>query len=238
MKYTAIGVYSATTLYFGTYVFKLSAGQLALLTFDSLIAATIAAPLAPAASRLLGKRNSAMICALLGISIGLMPLLLTLYDLYFLPGDPRLVVSQFIIGAVYGALIAVSLINTSSMLADVVEDSAVETGRHSAGTFFAASSFMQQCSAGLGILVAGLILTWSNFPERAAPSQVTDVMTDSLLAHYIPISFSLWVIGVVCLLFYPITKAKHERNLQVLKARQAEALSEGTRGVAHGGPAR
>ena len=52
-------------------------------------------------------------------------------------------------------MVAISLINTSAMLADVVEDSAVRTGRRDAGTFFAASSFMQQCSAALGILATG-----------------------------------------------------------------------------------
>jgi Na+/melibiose symporter-like transporter len=235
-KYTAIGLYTAVTLYFGTYLFKLTSGQLALLTFDSLVAATLAAPLAPWFSNRLGKRASSMLLAVLGVAIGLSPLVLSLFDLFFRPGDPRLVPTLFVIGAVYGAMVAISLINTAAMLADVVEDSAVATGRYSAGTFFSASSFMQQCSTGLGILIAGLILTWSAFPERADPAAVTDAMLDSLLVHYIPTSLGLWTIGALFLWFYPIDKARHERNVEALRARRAEAAEELARDVPAGAP--
>ena len=69
---------------------------------------------------------------------------------------------------------AISLINTSAMVADVVEDSAVRTGRRDTATFFAASSFMQQCSTAVGILATGVILTLSNFPAKSATGTVTD----------------------------------------------------------------
>jgi Na+/melibiose symporter-like transporter len=223
LKFTAIGMYAATALYFNTYLFGLSAPQLAILTIDSVLAATIAAPLAPIMSRRLGKRTSSMLFAILGVSLSLSPLLLSYFDLFFLPGDPRLLITLFVTGAVYGAMIAISLINTSSMLADVVEDSAVRTGRHEAGTFFAASSFMQQCSTALGLVVNGMILTWAAFPQKVKPGQVTEAMLDSLLIHYLPVSFSLWFAGCAILLFYPITRERHERNVAILAARRAEA---------------
>ena len=238
LKYTAIGLYAATTLYFGTYVFKLQAGQLALLTFDSLVAATIAAPLAPKFSALLGKRNTSMLMAIGGILLGLSPLILTYFDAFFRPGDPMLVPTLFVIGAVYGAMIAISLINTSSMLADVVEDHAVRTGQHTAGVFFAASSFMQQCSAGLGILMAGIVLELSRFPTKIAVSEVTSAMEKSLLLHYIPVSAGLWITGALCLLFYPITEASHRANVARLRAREAQAREQVIRDGAFGSPAR
>ena len=237
-KYTAIGLYSATTLYFGTYLFKLNTAQLALLTLDSFVAATIAAPLAPIFSRMLGKRKSSMIFAVLGVSIGLLPLLLSLLDMFYVPGDPMLVPTLFLIGAVYGAMVAISLINTSSMLADVVEDSAVETGKHTAGTFFSASSFMQQCSNALGLFVAGQVLAYSQFPEKADPATIPESVVDSLLIHYIPTSISLWTIGALILVFYPITRERHERNIEILRAREAEAREQQQRDAPIGGPAR
>ncbi|QNA86322.1 MFS transporter [Sphingomonas sp. So64.6b] len=224
-KFTAIGLYAATALYFNTYLFGLSASQLAILTLDSVVAATIAAPLAPFMSRRLGKRASSMLFAVLGVILSLSPLILTYLDLFFQPGDPRLMITLFLIGAVYGAMIAISLINTSSMLADVVEDSAVKTGRHEAGTFFAASSFMQQCSTALGLVVNGLILTWAAFPQKVKPGEVTEAMLDSLLIHYIPASLTLWVFGCAILLLYPITRERHQRNLAILEARRAEAMA-------------
>jgi len=237
-KYTAIGLYSAVNIYFGTYLFKLDAGSLALLTLDSFVAATVGAPLAPLCSRLLGKRASSMIFAVLGVGIGLSPLILTLFDAFFVPGDALLLPTLLLIGAVYMAMVTISLINTSSMLADVVDDSAIETGRHSAGTFFAASSFMQQCSNALGIFVAGQVLMLSQFPENADPDTISDSALESLMLHYIPINFSLWAIGAILLLFYPISKARHERNVELLKAREAEAREQAQRDAPIGGPAR
>lgn len=237
-KYTAIGLYSATTLYFGTYLFKLSGGALALLTFDSLVAAAIAAPLAPWFSEKIGKRASSMLFAVGGVGLGVSPLVLSYLDLFFVPGDPRLVPTLFVIGAVYGAMVAISLINTAAMLADVVEDSAVQTGRHTAGTFFAASSFMQQCSTALGISAAAAILAWSAFPAKVRPEEVTPEMLDSLIVHYVPTSFGLWATGCLFLLFYPITKARHERNVEILRARQMQAMENETRDAAIGAPVR
>lgn len=238
MKYSAIGLYTATSLYFGTYLFKLNGLQLALLTFDSLVAAVIAAPLAPIVSRAIGKRNSSMIFAVAGVALGQLPLLLSYLDLFFVPGDALLVPTLFVIGAVYGAMVAISLINTASMLADVVEDSAVRTGHHDAGMFFAASSFMQQCSGGVGIFVAGLILTRSDFPERARPDQVTAAMTDSLLIHYIPTSMTLWAVGCLFLLFYPINKLRHEANVETLRMRAMQARENELSNAPVGAPAR
>ena len=238
LKYTAIGLYAATTLYFGTYVFRLEAGELALLTFDSLVAATLAAPLAPRFSAWLGKRNTSMAMAIGGILLGLSPLLLTYFDLFFRPGDPMLLPTLFVIGAVYGGMIAISLINTSSMLADVVEDHAVRTGQHTAGVFFAASSFMQQCSAGLGIFVAGIVLELSQFPAQVAVSDVTVAMQKSLLIHYIPASAGLWIAGALLLLFYPITEASHRENVERLRSREAQAREQVIRDGAFGSPAR
>lgn len=238
LKYTAIGLYAGVNLYFGTYLFKLNGPQLALLTFDGLIAATIAAPLAPVMSAWLGKRNSAMIFAVCGVGLGLSPLLLAYNRLFWPVGHPMLVPTLFVIGALYGAMVAISLITTSSMLADVVEDSAVKTGRHDAGVFFSAASFMQQCSSALGILATGIILTWSDFPEKPKPGVVTDAMMDNLLIHYFPTTMSLWTLGALILLFYPITKARHEANLEVLRAREAEARAREFDNAPFGAPAR
>lgn len=237
-KYTAIGLYSATTLYFGTYVFKLGAGELALLTFDSLVAAAIAAPLAPRFSRWIGKRNTSALMAVFGVALGLTPLALTYLRVFYPPGHPMLLPTLFTIGAVYGAMVAISLINTSAMLADVVEDHAVKTGKHTAGVFFAAASFMQQCSSALGIMAAGLVLTWSNFPEKVAPEAVTRAMEQSLLAHYIPVVMTLWIVGAMFLLLYPIDEAKHRANVARIKALEAEAREQVVRDGAFGAPAR
>lgn len=97
---------------------------------------------------------------------------------------------------------------------------------------------MQQCSSALGIFLAGLILTWSDFPEKAKAEDVTDAMMDSLLIHYIPTVIVLWGLGAMFLLFYPIDEARHEANVERIKALEAEALTKEFEAASLGAPAR
>lgn len=237
-KWTAIGVYGATSLYFGTYVFELSSGQLALLTLDGFVAVCIALPLAPKFTKWWGKRNAALFLALFGVILGTSPLMLTYLDLFFEPGHPLLLPTLLLVGAIYGAMVAISLMTASSMLADVVEDDAVRSGGHNAGIYFSAASFSAQCAAGLGILAAGIVLEMSNFPAGVDPALVTEAMTDSLIAHYVPMVIGLWAVGCTLIAFYPITEAKHLANLDRLRAREAEANSRMVQDAPLGAPVR
>lgn len=237
-KWTAIGVYGATSLYFGTYVFELSSGQLALLTLDGFVAVCIALPLAPKFTKWWGKRNAALYLAFFGVLLGTSPLMLTYLDLFFEPGHPLLLPTLLLVGAIYGAMVAISLMTASSMLADVVEDDAVRSGGHNAGIYFSAASFSAQCASGLGILAAGFVLEASNFPAGVDPALVTEAMTDSLIAHYVPMVVGLWAVGCAIIWFYPITQAKHLANLERLRAREAEAKSRDAQDAPIGAPAR
>lgn len=225
LKFTAIGMAGATALYFNTYIFGLGAKQIAVLSLEALVAATIASPVAPILSRRFGKRRTAMIAASTGIVMAVLPLALNYFDAFLAPGHPMLVPTLFLLGTISNALIAISLINTSSMLADVVEDHAVSTGRHQSGVFFSASGFMQQCSAGLGVFVAGMVLTFSGFPEKVDPDNVTRAMEQSLLLHYVPTVLLLWGVGCTILLFYNIDASRHRQNIATLRARAAKARS-------------
>ena len=237
-KWTAIGLYGATSLYFGTYVYKLSSGELALLTLDGFVAVTLALPLAPKFTKWWGKRNAALYLAFFGVLLGTSPLMLVWLDLFFEPGHPLLLPTLLIIGALYGAMVAISLMTASSMLADVVEDDAVRSGGHNAGIYFSAASFSSQCATGLGILAAGIVLETSRFPAGVDPAQVTEAMTDSLIIHYVPIVVGLWAIGCAIIALYPITEAKHLANLERLRAREAEANSRMIQDAPIGAPTR
>ena len=170
--------------------------------------------------------------------LGTSPLMLTYLDLFFEPGHPLLLPTLLLVGAVYGAMVAISLMTASSMLADVVEDDAVRSGGHNAGIYFSAASFSAQCASGLGILAAGIVIETSNFPAGIDPAMVTEAMTDSLIAHYVPMVIGLWAIGCAIIWFYPITHAKHLANLERLRAREAEAANRMVQDAPLGVPAR
>ena len=79
---TAIGVASALLIYFNTYLWALSAAQIA--SFSAVSVAAIVLPpfIAPPLSRLLGKRNACLVFFLLSITVGSAPILLRLLGLF------------------------------------------------------------------------------------------------------------------------------------------------------------
>ncbi|WP_435418508.1 MFS transporter [Parerythrobacter aurantius] len=221
-KQAAIGLYVATNIYFNTFVFRLTSVELAILTVENLVAATLALPLAPWLARKMGKRNAAMAMGLGGICIGMVPLVLTYFGLFLAPGDPLLLPSLFVIGSIYHAMIATSLMNSSGMIADTIEDHAVKSGRHNAGVFFSVNSLTTQAAVGIGILLAGFVLEAASFPAQADPLGVGKAVSDRLIAWYVPIMIGCWLVGSLLLLFYPITEARHRANLEILAARAAQ----------------
>lgn len=228
-KQTAIGLYVSTTIYFNTFIFHLTAKELAILTVENLVAATLAVPLAPWLARRMGKRNAAMAMGLGGISIGVIPLVLHYFGLFFPPGHPLLLPTLFVVGAIYHGMIATSLMNSSGMIADTIEDHAVKSGRHNAGVFFSVNSLTTQAAVGVGILVAGFVLDAANFPDKADPLGVSRAITDSLILWYVPIVIGTWALGSALLLFYPITEEKHRTNLSILAARRAQEQEQSLR---------
>ena len=105
------------------------------------------------------------------------------------------------------------------MIADVVEDSEIKTGRRSEGIFFAANSFAQKAVNGLGVVVAGQILAIIQFPTGAKPGEIAESTVDSLAMYYIPVILVFYVVALSILSLYRINREGHEANLQQLEAR-------------------
>ena len=63
----------------------------------------------------------------------------------------------------------------SAMIADVVEDSEIKTGRRSEGIFFAANSFAQKAVNGLGVVLP--VKFWRSSSFQRAPSQARFLRT-------------------------------------------------------------
>jgi glycoside/pentoside/hexuronide:cation symporter, GPH family len=60
----------------------------------------------------------------------------------------------------------------SSMMADQVEETERRTGKRSEGLLLATSTFVRKLAMGLGVMIAGLILTHSSFPQNAGRTEL------------------------------------------------------------------
>lgn len=223
LKFTMVGLASALALYFGTYFWRLSSTQLAILTLDGILAAAIAVWLAPRLSAGIGKRNGAILLSFVFIAFGILPYLLAFSGLFFEKGSNALVAGLFVIQTFYSVAGVTSMVLVHAMIADVVEDQELKTGRRSEGLFYAAHSFLQKCVSGAGVFVAGMMLKQVGLGEKVPPSQLAPEVPEALVLLYLPVFALGTAAAAAMLLFYRIDRAGHEANLERLRARAAPA---------------
>jgi GPH family glycoside/pentoside/hexuronide:cation symporter len=88
--------------------------------------------------------------------------------------------------------------------------------------FFAGSFFVQKCTSGIGIFLAGAILALAHFPARATPGAIAEATLDRLTLIYIAIYLVLVALAALCFARFPFGRAEHEARLARMAAR-AEA---------------
>jgi Na+/melibiose symporter and related transporters len=219
----ATGLGFAISLYFATYFWAFSSGQIAGFTASSLIGAVIAFAAAPRVAARFDKKPAAMALVPTALTFAVLPVILRLLGLMPANGE----------GALYAAVFATNLISQSaattagilfvSMIADVVEDAELKTGRRQEGLFFAAAAFVNKAVSGLGIFGASLIVGAIGFPQGAAPGEVSAEVLRALGRVYVPVQLALYGLATVFLLGYGISRASHGETLRLLAARAAQA---------------
>ena len=108
-----------------------------------------------------------------------------------------------------------------SMVADIVEDSELKTGRRSEGIFFAGISFVRKLSQASGVFVATMVLGIAQIQAGAGPAQVSEASTRLLGIGYAVGVFTAWMLMLICFSFYRISRETHESNLSKLESLQS-----------------
>jgi Na+/melibiose symporter-like transporter len=211
------GLVGALGIYINTYFWELTATQISLLTLGYFVSAVLAVSTAPRLSVAIGKKRAAMTTSVAAVLIGPAPVALRLLGAFPANGSPALMPLLFAFGTVTVALLIMSGILTSSMVADIVEDSEVTTGRRSEGVFIAANSFVQKAVSGIGIFGSTLLLGAIGFPRAAQPGQVDPEVVHRLGLVYAPTIVVLYMIALAFLSTYGISRASHEENLRKLE---------------------
>ena len=222
----AVGLGFSINLYFYTFFWELSAAQIALFTFSSLLGAVIAFALTPTISNRVGKRTGALVMVPVAAATASLPILLRLVGVLPANGSPVIFPVLLTAGVTAVFLGTAGAILMTSMIADVVEDSELRTGRRSEGLFFAAAAFINKAVSGVGIFASGLLLSVVHFPEHALPGQVPPEVVRNLGLVYLPTVVILYAASLACLFGYRITREGHEDSLRKLAA-SADLVAEG-----------
>ena len=214
--YSAQGISFALSNYLYTHVWGFRGGDFQWLGLILLLGAGGAFVIAPRLGRRFGKPRAAMAFMAAAALLLSLPYFLRIAGLFPPVGSPAmlpLLLAIFTVNAICGIS---STILGASMMADVVEHSEVATGRRSEGVFFAGGFFIQKCTTGLGILIAGQIVSLTGFPEAAVPGTVPAVTIDRLTITFALLYLGLGMCAALLYRRFPFGRAEHTARLERL----------------------
>jgi len=214
-----LGVTVSTSLFFYTYFWDFSTAQMVTLGLSVLIGAGLAPVLAPIVTKGKQDKRSAAIRLALGVTLlGPLPVALRLLGLMPENGSDILLPILFVTITTVIAMGVTAEILIHAMVADVVEDNELRTGRRSAGVFFAARTFAAKSTNGLGVLVGALIIGAAGLEKGMSPELATPDMVATLGYLYVPVLAVIYGLAAFLIIRFKITRARHEDNLAALNA--------------------
>ncbi|MGY4397919.1 GPH family glycoside/pentoside/hexuronide:cation symporter [Sphingomonas sp. UYAg733] len=219
----ATGLAASLTFYFTTYFWGFNSAQIGIIVVGVFVSAALGSGIAPIVSRRMGKKRGAMIIGLIAFLGAPLPIVLRLIGVLPENGDPAVFWLVFVTNTLDTGLIICFQILTAAMIADLVDQSELRTGRRSEGVFFAAVTFVRKTVLGLGLIAASLILTLADFPVGARQGQVSADTLWRLGAYYVPTILALWLGMIAVLSLYRLERSDHEDNLRRLAAAKVVA---------------
>ncbi|NCF59643.1 MAG: sugar transporter, partial [Gammaproteobacteria bacterium] len=218
----ATGLAASLAFYFYTYFWEFTSIETGLITMGVFIAAIIGFVLAPIVTRRIGKKAGAMVVGVIAFLGAPLPIMLRLVGVLPENGTPFVFWFVFTAGVIDLGLIICFQILYTSMMADLVEQSELKTGRRSEGVFFSAITFIRKSVQGFGLMLASLVLYLARFPAGAGVGQVSDETIWRLGAYYVPTILIIWMLMLAVISRYQLNRADHEENLRRLAANRSE----------------
>lgn len=196
-------------LYLGSYFFELSPGEISLLTLTIVVGLIPASIIAPILSKRFDKMPSLVTCLVIATVFSFSPIVLRLLEILPLNGSPLILPILFAtyVGG-YSFFIAAGII-IGSMLADIADLHATKTNKRQEGLFFAANSFAQKATFGLGTLFAGIGLEIIAFPKQVDVSLVSEQTIFNLGLIAGPLPMAIYLLAAYLASKYNLNKAKH-----------------------------
>ncbi|MGB3627157.1 MAG: MFS transporter [Henriciella sp.] len=219
----ASGISATLNQYINGFFWEFTSDQIGGLTVAVYVSAVLALVIAPMVGRIFGKKRAAIYIGFLAFTIAPMPVILRQFGLLPPNGTDLLYMIVLCVTVFDLALIIAYQMLAASMVADIVEQNELATGRRSEGIYFAGISFMRKLAQGVGVLTASGILAVASITPGMRSSDASDEAVRTLGWGYALSLLVLWMIMMVCISFYRISRADHEANLAALAAGGAGA---------------
>lgn len=217
----ASGVSATLNQYINGFFWEFSADQIGGLTVAVYVSAILALIIAPIAGKAFGKKKAAIAIGLLAFTIAPAPVLARLLGQLPENGTDALYQIVLTVTVIDVALIIAYQMLAASMIADIVEESELKTGRRSEGIFFAGISFIRKLAQGIGVLTASFILSAAAITPGMRSADASSDSIFKLGIGYAVTLLVVWMLMLVAISFYRISREDHEANLEALRAKNS-----------------
>ena len=219
------GANSALDLYMLEYFWELTALEMLWVLMASVLGLMLGAFF----THLLLRRAEKRLGLLLGASVWavcqVVPVVLRLLDVLPDNGEVALFWTLFGFKFVQGVILQQAHVAFGSMMADVADEHEFEVGERQEGIFFGAVAFSAKATSGFGTLVAGVgldIIGWPRGEEVGVRVEVPAETLVDLGILYGPVVAGFSVVAIWCFTRYDLTRARHARIREALRARRGE----------------
>lgn len=120
----------------------------------------------------------------------------------------------------YSFFIAAGIV-IGSMLADLADLHETRTNKRQEGLFFAANSFAQKATFGLGTLMAGIGLELIAFPKQVDVAQVSEQTIFNLGLIAGPLPMMVYFLAAYLASKYDLDRARHQKIIAQLATQRS-----------------
>lgn len=220
-----VGVDASLNLYMNTFFWELRSSELLYFYIASPIGVMIGATFAGKLNQWFDKKPSVVWGTSWWAACQIIPVVLRMLDMFPQNGTQSLVVTLIVIKFLQGVGVVQALVTFSSMIADVADENELRNGKRQEGVFFAAVSFANKCTSGLGNFVAGValdLIAWPRGPQIQTAADVPAETIHQLGLLYGPIVAGFVVVSVWCYSHYRLTRERHEEIMVALREKRRE----------------
>jgi len=212
----ASGLTNALWVYLYSFYWGFTSNQVNAVQFVYLGAAITALLVLPRLARGRDKRILSLWIATAFWLFTALPYLLQTVGFFPAAGSQARVAALLLHAAVDGLLFNMLTALLFSLLADVVEDNLLRTGRREEGLILSSQTFITKTSGALGTWSAAMLLTWVAFPRGVTADAIDPAVLSGLGGSYVA---AMWLVGLCSILFlgrYRISRAAHAENVSRL----------------------
>ena len=222
-----VGVDSALNLHMNTYFWELSATGNTLFFAAYPIGVMFGTLIARRLNMLFDKKPSVVFGTSWWALCQIVPVVLRIFGFFPENGTDALLITLVCVKFVQGVGVVQALITFGSMVADIVDEHELKTGKRQEGIFFASVSFSGKFTTGIGNVVGGIALDLISWPRGVAIQSAADVPPETIIwlgLVYGPIVAGFAVVSVWCYSKHRLDRHRHKEIVAELEVRRRAAI--------------